>query len=312
MFTIRSLLTKNTRALSLCMKYNKLSTSIFKRSFSSAEVQEVKDHILENLSEEQRIINACKKFGADLSFNERKHGYILSFPWNFDEVIQNYENNFNPLKKGNFWNRWVFNRECDRDFNELFRVFHQACAIPEEEGIDRVCEPRLAKYIKRSVENIRFHGMSIEMANLTVIQPKIEILNVEIHHGLSMDRSENKPENAYNITESTLFGAPLKHYTNINGDDRSVLDFFNSNYKPYLVSVTTLIHSPMKLYVWNQNKSKVLFGSDDSESVKNVVKFETNVRWTEFFKQLPVANKPLLRSWKITDYNNVLNENPYF
>ena len=312
MFTIRSLLTKNTRALSLCMKYSKLSTSIFKRSFSSAEVQEVKDHILENLSEEQRIINACKKFGADLSFNERKHGYILSFPWNFDEVIQNYENNFNPLKKGNFWNRWIFNRECDRDFNELFRVFHQACAIPEEEGIDRVCEPRLAKYIKRSVENIRFHGMSIEMANLTVIQPKIEILNVEIHHGLSMDRSENKSENAYNITESTLFGAPLKHYTNINGDDRSVLDFFNSNYKPYLVSVTTLIHSPMKLYVWNQNKSKVLFGSDDSESVKNVVKFETNVRWTEFFKQLPVANKPLLRSWKITDYNNVLNENPYF
>lgn len=150
------------------------------------------------------------------------------------------------------------------------------------------------------------------MANLTVHQPKIEILKVELHHGISVDRNANKSRDKYEITDSTFLGAPMKVYTKESGDSRSVLDFLDTTYNPYLVSITALIHSPMKLYVWNQNKSKVLFGSQDSESVKNVVKFETNVRWTEFTKIAPVANKPLLRSWKITDYNNVMNENPYF
>ena len=150
------------------------------------------------------------------------------------------------------------------------------------------------------------------MANLTVHQPKIEILNVEVHHGLSVDRSENRPLEDYNITESTMHGAPMKLYTRASGDTRSIFDFLDIDYKPYLISVTALVHSPMKLYVWNQNKSKVLFGSDDKDQVKNVVKFEANVRWTELTKIAPVASKPLMRTWKITDYNNVMNENPFF
>jgi len=53
----------------------------------------------------------------------------------------------------------------------------------------------------------------------------------------------------------------------------------------------------------------VLFGSTDDELVKNVVRFEANVRWSDLFKILPVQNKPSFE-WKITDFNNVLNENP--
>jgi len=55
----------------------------------------------------------------------------------------------------------------------------------------------------------------------------------------------------------------------------------------------------------------VLFGSNDTEQVKNVVRFETKLRWLDFGKVLPVDNKPSL-GWKITDFNNVLNENPFF
>jgi len=65
----------------------------------------------------------------------------------------------------------------------------------------------------------------------------------------------------------------------------------------------------MKLYVQNQNFSQVLFGSTDDELVKNVVRFETNLRWSDLLKILPVQNKPSF-DWKITDFNNVLNENP--
>jgi len=278
MFSIRSLVVKNRSMMTLARNYRRLSSIAFKRNFSSGtQMQSVGgENALENMTEEEKLIHDCEKFGADLAFNNKKHSYILSFPWNFDNVISKYEQKYMKLSEKDFWHKWIFNRECDRDFNELFRVFHQSCAIPDYEGIERVCEPRLAKYISRSVENIRFHGMNIEMANLTVHQPKIEILNVEISHGLSVDKSENLDEKDYNITESTMMGAPMKLYTKKSGDDRSVLDFLDSDYKPYLVSVTALIHSPMKLFVWNQNKTRIIFGSNDNEVVKHVVKFETN------------------------------------
>lgn len=66
----------------------------------------------------------------------------------------------------------------------------------------------------------------------------------------------------------------------------------------------------MKMFVQNQNYSQILFGSNDQEKVKNVVKFEANVRWTDLLKVLPVDNKVSLK-WKITDFNNLMNENPY-
>ena len=93
-------------------------------------------------------------------------------------------------------------------------------------------------------------------------------------------------------------------------DTRHFLDHLNYNHKPYVVSATLLIESPMKLYVQNQNFSSVLFGSTDEELVKNVVRVETQVRWLDLFKIMGTTNKPQF-GWKITDFNNVLNENPY-
>ena len=315
MISFKTFLVRNKPMLSFWRRCNHIATAANKRFYSTATHVEVRDEAksVESMTDEEKLIARCHKFGADLAFNNKKHAYVLSFPWNFEGVINDFEKDFKPLDANNFWHKWVFNRECDRDFNELFRVFHQSWAIPEDQGIERVCEPKLANYIKKSVKSIHFHGMDIEMANLRVHQPKIDILHVEVHNGLSVTRSHNKSREDYDIAESTLMGAPLKIYTNKSGDSRSVFDHLNSDYKPYLVSVTTLIHSPMKLFVYNQNRTKILFGSNDEEIVKNVVKFEINVRWLEFFKILPVPMKPLLsRQWKITDYNNVLNENPYF
>ena len=57
--------------------------------------------------------------------------------------------------------------------------------------------------------------------------------------------------------------------------------------------------------------SKILLGNDNEESAKNVVRFETNLKWSELLDVLPVANKAP-RYWKITDFNNLMNENPQF
>lgn len=58
--------------------------------------------------------------------------------------------------------------------------------------------------------------------------------------------------------------------------------------------------------------SKVLFGNDNDESIKNIVKFEANLRWFDFLNLLPVENKKSIGDWKITDFNSVMNENPLF
>lgn len=195
------------------------------------------------------------------------------------------------------------------EINKAFREFHQACAIPDYFMIDSVCEGKLAQYVKESVRRIHFHGLDLELANLTVNQPKLKLLKVEVSNGINVDRSQNKPASEYNITKTTLFGATETVYAP-KVDTRHFLDHLNYNYKPYTVAATLLIESPMKLYVQNQNYSSVLFGSTDEELVKNVVRLETQVRWLDLCRIMNVSNKPQF-GWKITDFNNVLNENPY-
>jgi hypothetical protein len=118
--------------------------------------------------------------------------------------------------------------------------------------------------------------LDVEMANLTVTQPDIKVLKIEIHHGLKVQRSQNASQEDYTISSSSILGAPTKYYVP-KKDARTVLDNFEPNHKPYVIAVTALIESPMKMYVQNQNYSKILFGSDDQELVKNVVRFEANV-----------------------------------
>jgi hypothetical protein len=67
----------------------------------------------------------------------------------------------------------------------------------------------------------------------------------------------------------------------------------------------------MKLYVQNQNFTSVLFGSQDSEPVKNIVRFEANLSSLDLMDILPVNNKAP-KGWKITDFNDLMNKNPYF
>ena len=61
----------------------------------------------------------------------------------------------------------------------------------------------------------------------------------------------------------------------------------------------------------NQDYSAILFGSEDAEPIKNIVRYEAKVRVHDFFKLMPYDNK-MSFNWKITDFNGVLNGNPYF
>lgn len=254
--------------------------------------------------------------GADNEFNKQKHGYVLTFPWNYPEVIKKYEQQYSPLATSSYWHKFMDNTRSVVDFNNLFREFHQFCALPDQRGLDRICEPKLASYVGEAIKQIHFHGLDIEMANLTVEQPSIRVLKAEVHQGLDINRAANLPTvDDYHVSSNhSLFGADWKTYVAANKDDqRHVLDVLDTgDHRPYLVQLTCLIESPMKMFVYNQNHSAVLFGSDDPDHIKNVVKFEANLRWFDFFNLLPVENKKQIGQWRITDFNHALNENPLF
>ena len=122
----------------------------------------------ETPAQERSVAEHNRLVGADSTFNEQKHGYVLAFPWNFEEVVSKYEQGYRPMSESSYWNRWINNSRAVVDFNNLFREFHQAVAIPDYQGIQKVCEPRLANYVSESVQRIHFHGLDVEMANLTV------------------------------------------------------------------------------------------------------------------------------------------------
>lgn len=149
------------------------------------------------------------------------------------------------------------------------------------------------------------------MANLTVDQPRFKVLKAEVSQNLLLDRSKNLSRSEYNIYDKPIHN--MKTYVPKSGDNRHVLDFLEmDSHRPYLCAVTCLVESPMKLYVQNQNFTSILFGNDNDELVKNVVRFEANLRWYDFYNLLPVNNKKSIGDWKITDFNNCLNENPMF
>jgi hypothetical protein len=64
----------------------------------------------------------------------------------------------------------------------------------------------------------------------------------------------------------------------------------------------------MKLFVYNQNRSAIIFGNNGPETVKNIVKFEVSMRLIDFKSILPIPNKPrIIDHAKIVDINNVMH-----
>lgn len=74
--------------------------------------------------EERSISEHNKAVGADITFNEQKHGYVLTFPWNFEQVINEFQEGYKPMGTNAYWHRFMVNTRSIVDFNNLFRDFH--------------------------------------------------------------------------------------------------------------------------------------------------------------------------------------------
>lgn len=48
---------------------------------------------------------------------------MLTFPWNFDEIIDEFQARHRPMS-GGFWATYAKNSGAFTEFNNLFREFH--------------------------------------------------------------------------------------------------------------------------------------------------------------------------------------------
>ncbi len=54
-------------------------------------------------------------------FSEQKHAYVLTFPWNFQEIINDFESEYKGLPPNNYWNMFAQNTNAKLEFNDLYR-----------------------------------------------------------------------------------------------------------------------------------------------------------------------------------------------
>jgi len=58
-----------------------------------------------------------------MAFSMQKHSYVLAFPWNFPEIIQDFEADYRTFSPSSFWHRFMESQAL-REVNDLFREFH--------------------------------------------------------------------------------------------------------------------------------------------------------------------------------------------
>ena len=75
------------------------------------------------------------RIGADQKFDQQKHAYVLTFPWNFPEIVSSFETKHRIISDSSYWGRFVDNSGAKVDFNNLYRQFHQYCSVPDPVGI---------------------------------------------------------------------------------------------------------------------------------------------------------------------------------
>jgi hypothetical protein len=291
-------------------------TNNFRKCFSevvprsdTAEVFKPKDIQLEisknnyNLSQEEYL--AVKKSGADLFLSPEKRNIISNAGFFYEDA--NDSTDLDSVASGGWKLQYLKNMLLLQDYNTLFRDFLQCCAMENHNGLNVTCEKRFKSFVQSTLMSVLRQGFNLEIDSLRILQ-RYKILRMEIYKNLKIDRDSNMSYNNYKFSKIWTPLAPLVVAREI-GNDSSIF----TDPKPFILATTMLVQTPMKMAVFNQNMSRKVHGRAEEEKINYVVRFETEMNYSDFTWILPTQNKPKrLRSTKITDINNIMRGNPYF
>ena len=267
-------------------------------------VDNFNDLILKNSSHTKEEIMLSQKLGIDLYLNSHKLSVIENSGFYF--IDQENQLNLSVNSQEGWRLKYLKNMNLLQIYDDIFREFLQNCAKLDNFGLDLNLEPRFANFIKFKLYELKRFGFNLEV-NTIKIRQNYKILRMEIYKNLSIDRSQNSEFSKYKFNKINLGLAPMVVANEVGVDNSLAM-----NKKPFILATTMLIQSPMRLAIFNQNLSKE-FKIKDKEVLDYVVRFETEMNYSDFGWILPSQNKPSrMNVTKITDFNNVLRGNPYF
>lgn len=252
-------------------------------------------------------LEVALKTGADLYLTPEKQSIIKSGGFFFRD--QNDEIDLVSNSHTGWQLTYLRNMGLLKDYDTIFRDFLQCCARTDMRGLKLVTEPRFNSYMQKALHNIKVvMGMNLELDSLKILQ-NYRILRTELYKNLYINRYENKPYQNYKFTTNYTPLGSMVVAKELNEDTNS----FALNPKPFILATTMLIQSPMKMAILNQNMSKKIHGDEEEKVINYVVRFETQMNFSDFTWVLPTQNKPKrLRNTVIADFNNVIRGNPYF
>jgi hypothetical protein len=250
-------------------------------------------------------IGVAIKTGSDLYLTREKLSQLEKSGFFFNDV--NGTINLNNISQKGWKLNYLKNMLLLQDYNTIFRDFLQSTCLNDRFGLNLTCENRFKNYIESHLYSINKKGYNLDLESLKIKQD-FKILRVELYKNLKINRDENKNFSKYEFkTYSTPVGPLVVAHE--KGNDHSLA----KDNKPFILATTMHVRSPMKIGVFNQNLKRKLHGFAEEEIIDYVVRFETQLNFSELFWILPTQNKPKrLRSTKITDLNNVMRGNPYF
>jgi hypothetical protein len=253
-----------------------------------------------DLAENQRV-------GADIFLTPEIKETFVKTGIRFDEI--NNQLNQNNLITDEGWRmKFLKNNLFLQEYDTILREFFQATAQMNMNGLKLNLENRLMDYFLHHISPVKRDGYQIDIENLKIKQ-NYKLLRLEIYKNLSLNRYENRPFKNYTFSQSRLNPLGSHCILTETGVDKS---YFTNN-QPYILATTMIVETPMSLAIFNQNRSRKLFGGNDGRNNVYVVRFESQLNFSDFLWILPTQNKPSrLRSTRITDFNNVLRGNPYF
>jgi hypothetical protein len=295
------------------LKSAKLLKRLFTEVVPKSDVIIPKPNALESLSEisKQNLgmsledYQKSRAIGADLFLSPEKKSLIQSNSFFFRDTNEGI-NPENIAHKG--WKlTYLRNMNLLFEYDTIFREFLQSCARYDNNGLKVNCEPVFNTLMLNSLNGIKQQGYQLEIESL---RTKFEygLLRVELYKFLNVDRAMNKQFNDYDFTN---YKTPLG--TLITAKEKNEDNSITKSLKPFILATTMLIKTPMKIAIFNQNMTRKIYGEPENEIIDYVVRFETQMNYSDFTWILPGPNKPSrLRSTRITDFNNLVRGNPFF
>lgn len=247
----------------------------------------------ETSQKQEQFLQEAAKTGSDLKLPQEMIKPI------YESGILRGADFESPVGKKNWYLTYLKNMGLEREYSNIFRDFMQTIARQDNNYLDLVCEPRLADFMNSNLDIIRKKGYLIELENLK-IKHDFEVIDWKLYKNLRVRREDNKKF----VFENYGKKFSIAKYS----EDSSFFD----NIRPFVLSSTLKIRTPMKLVVYNQNFSAKIFGKGKDEVMEYSVKFETELGLSDLFWILPVQNKPSReRQTRIVDINDILKGNNF-